>query len=74
MYTMQDLPISPERTLFMVRWKIAGAFVRPNGSLNNCYRPRWQVNAISGIESGAIGTCQQPLFKSRVEKIVAPLS
>ena len=57
---MQHLPISPIRTLFMALWKSAGALVNPKGRWTNSYQPRWQVNAVLGIDDGAMGTCQHP--------------
>ena len=53
------------------RWKVAGAFVRPNGIRTNSYRPWWVVNAVFGRSASQIGICQKPELASTLEKTSA---
>ena len=54
-------------------WKVAGAFVRPNGILTHLYNPNGPtVKAVYGMLSSAIRTCQYPDFRSSDIKILAP--
>lgn len=57
------------------RWNVTGAECNPNGMVRNCMSPLpGTVKAVTGRLSGASGTCQYPLFKSRVDRYLAPLN
>ena len=50
------------------RWKVAPAFFRPKGMRLHSQKPRpLMENAVFCLSSLAKGTCQYPLFRSRVE-------
>ena len=57
----------------MRREKVAGALQRPNGTWLNSYScPLLVRNAVFSLSRSMIGTCQYPLFKSKVENQRAP--
>ena len=57
-----------------MRWeKVAGALQRPKGTwLNSNSCPLLVQNAVFSLSCSDIGTCQYPLFRSRVENHLAP--
>ena len=52
-------------------WKVAGAFVKPNGITLN---PLGVENAVFSLESSSSSTCQYPEAKSNVVKNTEPVS
>jgi len=52
----------------IARWKVVGALHRPKGRRVHWYVPQWQVNAVLGLSSPAMGICQYPALQSNVEK------
>jgi len=55
----------------IARWKVAGVLHRPKGRPVHGDVPQWQVNAVVGLSSSAMGICQYPEFQSNVEKNLA---
>ena len=57
-----------------MRWeKVVGALQRPNRTWLNSYScPLLVRNAVFSLSLSMIGTCQYPLFKSKVENQRAP--
>jgi len=46
------------------RWKVAGAFVKPNSEDNQWYIPQCVMNAVFSWSSSRRGTCQYPAVQS----------
>jgi hypothetical protein len=46
---------------------VAGALHSPNGMVVNCHKPCPVVKAVSALSSGAMATCQYPLWRSNEE-------
>lgn len=57
------------RSMYIVRWMVAGELIRPEGILVYLYIPAWQANGVLSLYSSAMGILQYPKFESRVEKI-----
>ena len=70
----QTIPSSPSRIWLICLWKSSGALEIPKGSLLKQYLPKGviHVNAVSGLDSLASRTCQNPLFASSLLKSLAP--
>lgn len=54
-YTNAFSPLSPVSTVFISRWKVAGAPFKPNGNSNNSKWPLSIENAVLLRWSGCIG-------------------
>ena len=72
-YIRQISQWRPERTSSISRSNVAGVLARPKGIFLNWYNPNWVVKAVFSASSGAIGTCQYPLARSKVENHLDPL-
>jgi len=59
------------RASFMMRWNVAGAFVRPKGIAMNSYLPDRVMNAVFGIDSSPTSICQWPEVRSAFEIYLA---
>ena len=60
----------PSSILDIVRWKISGAELIPNGSLLKQKRPNGVTKVVSNFDSSSKGICQNPLLASSLEKIL----
>ena len=66
----QSVPSEPSSILDIVRWKISGAELIPNGSLLKQKRPNGETKVVSNFDSSSKGICQNPLLASSLEKIL----
>ena len=54
----------------IMRWKISGAQLMPNGRRLKQNRPKGVMKVVSSLESGLSGTCQNQLLQSSLVKIL----
>lgn len=71
-YTKHIFLLSSPRTVSMSLWKVAGAFLSPNGMTLKWYRPAGVIKAVLFLLSGSMVTCQYPLLRTMVLKMAAP--
>ena len=64
----------PLNTVSMSLWNVAGAPESPNGITRNWNRPLRVMNAVLGLSSSFIFTCQYPEARSKVQNHSAPPS
>ena len=66
----QSVPSEPSSILDIVRWKISGTELIPNGSLLKQKRPNGVTKVVSNFDSSSRGICRNQLLASSLGKIL----
>ena len=69
---IQTTPSKPLNRSDIRHWKCSGVEVIPNGNHRKQYRPNRVMKIVSSALSGDRGICQNPVFMSNFERILAP--